>query len=125
MGAIFDCCEGAVARFNTQLLTLKAASHLPSPSHISYTMNVEPLESRSSPRRPAITMIEPLEDRVAPASLSFTDVDGDMVTVTTSGGLDVALDSIVSRVNEGLGEELRKINFALSGFTLTLDRKSV
>jgi hypothetical protein len=30
-------------------------------------------------------MIEPLETRIAPASLTFTDVDGDKVVITTSG----------------------------------------
>jgi hypothetical protein len=29
--------------------------------------------------------VEPLESRIAPASLTFTDVDGDNVTITTTG----------------------------------------
>lgn len=30
-------------------------------------------------------IIEPLEARIAPASLSFIDVDGDKVVITTTG----------------------------------------
>lgn len=42
-------------------------------------------------------IVEPLEDRIAPATFSFTDVDGDTVTITTSKGSDAALEDAAER----------------------------
>src|SRR4030095_3213865 len=83
---------------------------------------IEPPKSRTRGQakrcgRVAIATIEPLEARVAPASLTFTDVDGDLVTVTTSKGSNIELAAIVTKANEGIGEELRLINFALNSAT--------
>jgi hypothetical protein len=83
---------------------------------------IEPLKSRTRGQakrcgRVAIATIEPLEARVAPASLTFTDVDGDLVTVTTSKGSNIELAAIVTKANEGIGEELHLINFALNSAT--------
>src|SRR5688572_23147167 len=40
--------------------------------------------------------IEPLEARIAPARLSLIDVDGDLITITTTKGTDAELDAAVS-----------------------------
>jgi hypothetical protein len=46
--------------------------------------------------------IEPLESRIAPASLTFVDVDGDQVTITTSKGSDADLAAAASVVGNVL-----------------------
>jgi hypothetical protein len=85
---------------------------------------IELLESRTRPHRyakrcarVAITTIEPLEARVAPASLTYTDVDGDLVTITTSKGTAADLGTIITKAIGGIGEELRLIDFALNSAT--------
>ncbi len=59
--------------------------------------------------------IEPLESRIAPAAVfKFVDVDGDAVTITTSKGTNGDLAAIVTVADEGIGKELRKIDFSLN-----------
>jgi hypothetical protein len=49
------------------------------------------------------SFIEPLEARIAPAAiLTLTDIDGDIVTITTSKGTDAQLDLAVSRSPAGI-----------------------
>src|SRR5262245_17814250 len=43
--------------------------------------------------------IEPLESRIAPASLTFTDVDGDKVVITTTGAGTLTLAGNVTVTN--------------------------
>jgi hypothetical protein len=64
------------------------------------------------------TSIEPLEPRIAPAAVfTFTDVDGDKVTVTTSKGTSDQLDAIFNAaqiVSAGTlgGLQLKEIDFS-------------
>lgn len=52
--------------------------------------------------KPPFTTIEPLETRIAPAAvLTLTDVDGDIVTITSSKGTNVEPDFVVSRTPAG------------------------
>ena len=56
--------------------------------------------------------IEPLESRIAPAAtFTYADVDGDFVTIKTTKGNDGELSAILTLVPEGLGMELREIDF--------------
>jgi hypothetical protein len=49
-----------------------------------------------------IPSIEPLEARIAPAAvLTLMDIDGDIVTITSSKGTDAQLDAAVQRVATG------------------------
>ncbi len=54
--------------------------------------------------------IEILEQRIAPATLMFTDVDGDGVTVTTSKGTDAALSSVAHFAASGGGQVLQLLS---------------
>jgi hypothetical protein len=57
--------------------------------------------------------IERLEARIAPAAVfTYTDVDGDHVTIQTSKGTVAALTAILTQVPGGLGEELQRIDFS-------------
>lgn len=57
--------------------------------------------------------IELLESRIAPASLTFTDVDGDMVHVTVSGAATMDdLDHAVHRAASGSGFKITGIDLA-------------
>jgi hypothetical protein len=63
----------------------------------------------------SFTRIEPLETRIAPAAVfTFTDVDGDRVTITTSKGTNADLAAILIHPAVGLGEELQRIDFSLN-----------
>lgn len=55
---------------------------------------------RVSPPTRAPGSVEVLEQRIAPASFSFTDLDGNAVTITTSRGSDADL-AAAARLNEG------------------------
>jgi hypothetical protein len=58
-----------------------------------------------------IPTLEPLETRIAPAGiLTFTDVDGDVVTIKTSKGTDAQLAAAVVREASGLGDQIVEIN---------------
>jgi hypothetical protein len=64
--------------------------------------------------------IEPLEARITPAAVvTFTDVDGDLVTVKTSKGSEILLQSVLTLVDEpgGVtgGMELQTINLDANG----------
>jgi hypothetical protein len=66
--------------------------------------------------------IEPLELRIAPAAVfTYTDVDGDNVTITTSKGTNAQLAAIVTPflVSEpgSLGPELQQIDFSADAAT--------
>lgn len=52
-----------------------------------------------TPHPEPFPLLEPLEDRIAPASAFYTDVDGDSVKVTTSKGTDTDLQAIVDTGN--------------------------
>ncbi len=59
--------------------------------------------------------IELLEARIAPAAVfTFTDVDGDVVTISTSKGTNADLAAIIVHPAVGLGEELQRIDFSLN-----------
>jgi len=60
--------------------------------------------------------LEPLEARIAPASLTFTDIDGDSVTITTSQGLDAALQSAAIFANVGVGQQLQELRLTAAAF---------
>jgi hypothetical protein len=60
--------------------------------------------------------IEPLECRVAPASvLTFTDVDGDKVKVIASSG-DLNASGVATFANVGAGQQLQSLNLADPSF---------
>ena len=59
-----------------------------------------------------VSSIELLDARIAPASLTFSDVDGDLVHVTVSGSATTAqLDAAVHRVPSGAGFEITSVAF--------------
>jgi hypothetical protein len=65
--------------------------------------------------------IEPLESRIAPASIfvTFTDIDGDVVKITATNALTVAppLDlNDLTIVPVGVGGQLRSLNITDAGF---------
>jgi len=62
-------------------------------------------------------LLESLEPRIAPASATFIDVDGDNVTVTSSKGSSNDLQAIVDGglVNSGAGKQLTVIDFTGAG----------
>ena len=65
--------------------------------------------------KPVAHSIEPLETRIAPAAVfTFTDVDGDLVTIKTSKGTNADLAAILTRVPGGLGDELQRIDFSMN-----------
>lgn len=58
--------------------------------------------------RPAV---ERLESRIAPAAVfTFTDTDGDTVTVKTSKGSDLDLPGVLQRTGSGMGEQLQVVD---------------
>jgi hypothetical protein len=57
-------------------------------------------------------VIEPLETRIAPASLTFLDVDQVEVTVTANKGTNEQLAQVVKLTAEGDGFELREIRLS-------------
>lgn len=74
--------------------------------------------------------IELLDTRIAPAAVfTFTDVDGDFVTVKTSKGTSDQLEAILKFVDFGDGQQLQTINFSLDetfvGSTLSITAKRV
>lgn len=54
--------------------------------------------------------LEVLEDRIAPASATFIDVDGDHVKVTTSKGKDLALQGLVDAAVGGNSQTPSQMN---------------
>jgi len=55
--------------------------------------------------------IEPLEPRIAPASLTFSDVDGDNVIITISkGDVNDIANAILLSPFQGLGQQLRQLD---------------
>ncbi len=76
-------------------------------------------------------LIEPLEARIAPAAVfTYTDVDGDRVTVTTSKGTSPELAAIIYLRAEGLGAFIEVMEFSdaattFDGTDLTLSAKPV
>ncbi|MHA3772499.1 beta strand repeat-containing protein [Verrucomicrobiota bacterium sgz303538] len=61
-----------------------------------------------------LSTVEPLEARIAPATLTFVDIDGDEVTITTSKGSNADLAAAVNPflVDSGAGKQLQKIDLA-------------
>ena len=91
---------------------------------------------RSATSLPALVVdrpcaIEPLEARIAPAAVfTYTDVDGDKVTVTTSKGTSADLSAIITPhlVGSGIGMQLQEIDFSsnamvFAGTILTVTAK--
>src|SRR5688572_12817227 len=78
-------------------------------------------------------MIEALETRIAPAAVfTFTDVDGDLVTIKTSKGTNAELAAIITKMEVVPGttpkEQLQKIDFSanaavFAGTNLTITAK--
>lgn len=67
------------------------------PNGLSRIRTFNPIAlAMKSTARAAVCGIEPLESRIAPASLVLTDLDGDKVTFTASAG---ALDGLVTKTN--------------------------
>lgn len=56
--------------------------------------------------------VEVLESRIAPASITFTDVDGNVVTITSSKGSAADLQGVAVFGAEGLGQELRELRLS-------------
>lgn len=64
-------------------------------------------------QRTTFAAIETLESRIAPAAVfTFTDVDGDLVTIKTSKGTDAQLSATISSVSVGMGTQIRKIDLS-------------
>jgi len=63
------------------------------------------------------SLIEVLETRIAPAAVfTFTDVDGDLVTLKTSKGTnaDLAAPGVVTLAASGVGMQLQKLDLSLN-----------
>src|SRR5687768_14485228 len=96
-------------------------------------MNIEPFELCTRPDRSAkrceqvaLLPIEPLEARIAPASVTFTDVDGDKVTVTTTGPGTLALLGNVQVFDGQLRRlDLRDAAFQGANVSITATRDPV
>lgn len=59
--------------------------------------------------------LEPLESRIAPAALTFSDVDGDLVTITTTKGTVTDLaGAVLLSPFAGLGQQLMKLDLTLA-----------
>jgi hypothetical protein len=56
--------------------------------------------------------VEVLESRIAPASITFTDVDGITVTISSSKGSTADLQQAAILVAEGSGQELRELRLS-------------
>src|SRR5262245_44009285 len=56
--------------------------------------------------------VEVLESRVAPASITFTDVDGVIATITSSKGSAAQLQQVAIFAPEGLGQELQELRLS-------------
>src|SRR5688572_10731461 len=61
-----------------------------------------------APKR-SVTPVEPLETRIAPASITFTDTDGQLVTVFSSKGTADQLEQIAILVDAGSGQQLQEL----------------
>src|SRR5438552_1855842 len=65
--------------------------------------------------------VERLESRIAPAAMfTYTDVDGDLVTIKTSKGADDQLKAILTPSHftaAGLGMQLNEIDFSADATT--------
>lgn len=59
-----------------------------------------------------MSVIEPLENRIAPATFQFTDIDGILVTITSSKGSDANLQQVAILATEGSGQELRELRLS-------------
>lgn len=59
-----------------------------------------------------LSPIEPLESRIAPASITFTDVDGISVKITASKGSVADLQAVAILAAEGSGQELRELRLS-------------
>jgi hypothetical protein len=105
------------------------------PSHESFRSN-QSSNAHHCARIMKTHSIEPLESRVAPAAIvTFTDVDGDLVTVKTSKGSEILLQSVLTLADEpgGVagGKELQTINLGANGLfqgtslTVTAKRTSL
>lgn len=81
--------------------------------------------------KPIAHFIEPLESRIAPAAVfTYTDVDGDLVTVKTSKGTNAGLAARLTLADSGLGKQLQKIDigdsiFAGTNITITAKPQDV
>ena len=73
------------------------------------------------------SLIEPLESRIAPAvlvaasghSATYTDVDGDHVTVRVTGfvtGSGVFTPGLFTTAATGVGDQLQRLNLSAGGF---------
>lgn len=56
-----------------------------------------------------LSRVEVLETRIAPASITFTDVDGLLVTITSSKGSAAQLTQVAILAAEGAGQELQEL----------------
>lgn len=83
---------------------------------------------RPDRRRGPLAAIEALEPRLALATITFTDVDGDLVTVATSKGTDELLMASLTFVDLPLGRQLRKVDFSgpdFAGSSLSITARRV
>lgn len=71
-----------------------------------FTPNIS-MKPNASPVALQETFVETLEARIAPASMNFTDADGDIITVTTTKG---TADDIFGAVTGGNNAEIQKID---------------
>ena len=85
------------------------------------------LDSRAPVRRaaaPSPSFIESLEPRIAPAAvLSFTDVDGDLVTVKSSKGTLAQLDAAVARDGSNFITAITLDPMNFDGASISVDAK--
>jgi hypothetical protein len=69
-----------------------------------------PVMKAATPRKASV--IEPLESRIAPASIQFIDIDGITVTITSNKGSIADLQAVAILASEGSGQELRELRFS-------------
>src|SRR5437879_5744641 len=59
-----------------------------------------------------VSLVEPLESRIAPASITFTDTDGQLVKVFSSKGTAHQLEDVCIRVAAESGEQLQELRLS-------------
>ena len=78
-----------------------------------------------TPGKPFASFIEILESRIAPAALTFLDVDGDIVQIFSSKGTDAQLGAAAQFLAGSSGQQLQVLNLAsnsvFAGANISID----
>ncbi len=84
-----------------------------------FSEKVPPSTDQAMPSTRVFHSLEILESRIAPASLTFTDVDGEIVTIETSKGSIAELTTAAKLSESGLGMHLDELDLKAAVFVGT------